>query len=158
MTFTVIDWIFGILVLIFALSGLVKGFVDCVFNKLCWILGLILACLFYDDAGRMILGSIENTALANVLGFIIVFIAVFLVVKLIQIVVSKIFQLNILKSLDRVLGFAFGIIEGCVVVALVIFILTKQPFFSADKLLEGSMFYSILDKLFFATKEIGTNV
>lgn len=158
MTFTVIDWIFGILILIFALSGLIKGFVDCVFNKLCWILGLIAACLFYDDAAKLILSSIENPSLSNVLGFCIVFVGVFVVVKLIQIIVSKIFQLNILKSLDRVLGFAFGIVEGTAVVGLLIFLLTKQPFFSPDKLLEGSFFYGLMDKFFFAAKEIGTNV
>jgi len=158
MNFTIIDWIFGILILIFAFSGLVKGFVDCVFNKLCWILGLILACLFYDEAATRILSSIENPALSNVLGFIIVFVAVFLVVKLIQIVISKIFQLNILKSLDRVLGFASGVVEGIAIVGLIIFILTKQPFFQADKLLENSFFNDLIAKILFTTKEIGTNV
>ncbi len=158
MNFTVIDWIFGIVILIFALSGLVKGFVDCLFNKLCWILGLISACIFYDEAAKYIFQSITNTSLSNILGFIIVFILVFLVVKLVQVIISKIFQLQILKSLDRVLGFAFGIIEGVVVVSLIIFILIKQPFFSAERLLDGSFFNSIVERLFFATKELGTNV
>lgn len=158
MSFTVIDWIFGVLILIFALSGLVKGFVDCVFNKLCWILGLILACLFYEDAGKLIIASVTNKNLANILGFIIVFVVVFLIVKLIQVIIAKIFQLNILKSLDRVLGFAFGIIEGIAVVELVIFILIKQPFFPASRLFEGSFFYGLAEKFLFSAKEIGTNV
>lgn len=158
MNFTVIDWIFGIVILIFALSGLIKGFVDCLFSKLCWILGLISACIFYDDAAKYIFQSISNPTLSNILGFIIVFILVFLVVKLVQVVISKIFQLQILKSLDRVLGFAFGIVEGILVVGLVIFILLKQPFFSPDRLLNGSFFNSIVERLFFATKELGTNV
>lgn len=158
MNFTVLDWIFGILILIFALSGLIKGFVDCLFNKLCWILGLIAACLFYGVAAEYILKSVENKTLSNVLGFCIVFIAVFLLVKLLQMIVSKIFQLNILKSLDKVLGFAFGIIEGIAIVGLIIFILTKQPFFSPDKLLNDSFFYELFDKFFLASKELGTNV
>lgn len=158
MSFSVLDWIFGIIILIFALNGLIKGFVDCVFNKLCWILGIILACFFYDYAGNLILANMANRNIANILGFIIVFVTVFLIVKLIQVIVEKIFQLNILKSLDRVLGFAFGIIEGGAVVGLIIFILTKQPFFSPEKLFDGSTFYKLAESFLFTAKEIGTNV
>lgn len=158
MTFTVIDWIFGILILIFSLTGLIKGFVDCVFNKLCWILGIICACLFYDLPAKTFLSTFQNEVLANILGFIIIFVAVFLVVKMIQAVISKIFQLDMLKSLDKVLGFGFGIIEGVAIVSVIIFILNKQPFFNSEPLLEGSFFYSLVDKIFLATKEIGTHV
>ena len=36
-------------------------------------------------------------------------------------IVAKVFESSILKSLDRTLGFIFGIVEGGAVVALIIF-------------------------------------
>ncbi len=143
MTFTVIDWIFGIVILTFAIVGLIKGFVENVFGKLSWILGIILACIFYDDAGNLVLSSINNTILRNILSFLIVFIVVFLIVKLAQVIVAKIFEGKILKSLDRTLGFFFGAAEGLAITGLSIFLLSVQPFFSVENLFDGSFFYSI---------------
>lgn len=158
MNFTVIDWIFGVLIVIFAISGLAKGFVESLFNKLSWIGGIIAGCIFYDDVATNILKTVENQVLANVLAFIIIFVVVFLIIKCVQIIISRIFELNILNSLNRVLGFAFGIIEGLAVVALLIFLLDAQPFFDASKMFNGSFFYGIVSTLFLSHKELRTNV
>lgn len=158
MSFTVIDWIFGIIILAFALSSLAKGFIESVFNKLSWILGIIVACFLYKDAAKLFSGKIESQTMARIVAFIILFIVVFLIIKLVQTIMEKIFQMNILNSLDRVLGFAFGIIEGFAVVALIIFLFYYQPFFSTDKLFDGSFFYKIMYNLFLAQKEVSVNV
>jgi len=158
MNFTIIDWFFSVLIIIFALSGLIKGFIDNVFGKLALILGIILACFFYDDVSETALKGIENPALERILGFLLVFVVVFLVIKLIQMIISKIFEWNILKSLDRTLGLLFGIVEGLAVVGLLIFILLNQPFFPVEKLLQGSFYCDLINKIFIKTKEISVNV
>jgi membrane protein required for colicin V production len=74
-------------------------------------------------------------------------------------IVAKVFEWSILKSLDRTLGFIFGIVEGGAVVCLVIFLLTAQPFFSTQALFDGSFYYNLVNGLFQSTKEeIGTHV
>ena len=84
---------------------------------------------------------------------------VFLIIKLAQMIVSKIFEWSILKSLDRTLGFIFGIVEGAAVVCLIIFLLSVQPFFDVTNLFDGSFFYGLVNSIFNSTKEeIGNNV
>lgn len=158
MSFTVIDWVFGIIILAFALTSLVKGFIESVFNKLSWILGLIAAFILYKDVSVKFFNNIENPTISRIVSFVILFILVFLIVKLVQTIMERIFEMNILNSLDRVLGFAFGIIEGCAVVGLIIFLLYYQPFFSVEKIFDGSFFYGIFYNLFLASKETKLNV
>lgn len=158
MSFTIIDWIFSVIIIIFALSGLVKGFIDNVFGKLALILGIICACIFFDDAAEMAFKGIGNPALENILGFVSVFILVFLIIKIIQSIISKIFEWTILKSLDRTLGLLFGIVEGLAIVGLLIFILMTQPFFSIGRLFDGSFYYDLINRIFIKTKEVSVNV
>ena len=58
MTFTVIDWIFSILIFSFAIIGILKGFIDNIFGKLAVILGIILAYFFYKDVADGLLKDI----------------------------------------------------------------------------------------------------
>jgi len=158
MSFTVVDWIIGGVIVIFALSGLAKGFVNNVFGKLALILAIVGACFFYDNAAQMIFSGIQNEVLRKVLGFLIVFVVVFLIVKAVQVVISKIFQLHILRSLDKTLGFFFGILEGLIFIGLIIFLLSVQPFFSVEGLFEDSFFYAFINSILLQSKEISLNV
>ena len=159
MIFVTIDWIFAILILIFAITGMIKGFIDNVFGKIAFVAGIIFAIIFYKDIAAMLLKDIKVPYAANIIAFLLIFVVIFLIIKIIQMIVSRIFQWSILKSLDRTLGFIFGIVEGAAVVCLLIFILTAQPFFNVSPYFEGSFFYNIVINLFISTKEeIGTNV
>ena len=155
----VIDWIFGIIIVVFAISGLIKGFVDNVFGKLAFIAGIICGWIFYKSLATTLLKDIKVPYAANILSFLLIFVVVFLIIKLAQMIVSKIFEWSILKSLDRTLGFIFGIVEGAAVVCLIIFLLSVQPFFDVTNLFDGSFFYGLVNSIFNSTKEeIGNNV
>ena len=155
----VIDWIFGIIIVVFAVSGLIKGFVDNVFGKLAFIAGIICGWIFYKSLATTLLKDIKLPYAANILSFLLIFVVVFLIIKLAQMIVSKIFEWSILKSLDRTLGFIFGIVEGGAVVCLIIFLLSVQPFFDVSGILYGSFFYGLVNTIFNSTKEeIGNNV
>lgn len=159
MTFIIIDWIFSILIIIFAISGLIKGFIDNVFGKIAFIAGILLGYIFYKDVARDLLKDIKVPYAANIIAFLLIFVVTFLIIKLVQMIVSKVFEWSILKSLDRTLGFIFGIVEGGAVVCLIIFLLSAQPFFPAQNLFEGSFYYNLVTSLFNTTREeIGTNV
>lgn len=155
----VIDWIFGIIIVVFAVSGLIKGFVDNVFGKLAFIAGIICGWIFYKSLATSLLKDIKLPYAANILSFLLIFVVVFLIIKLAQMIISKIFEWSILKSLDRTLGFIFGIVEGAAVVCLIIFLLSVQPFFDVTNLFDGSFFYGLVNSIFNSTKEeIGNNV
>ncbi len=159
MSFAIIDWIFSIIILIFAISGVIKGFIDNVFGKIAFVAGILLGYLFYKDLAAVLLKDIKYPYVANVLAFLLIFVVTFLAIKILQMIIAKAFEWSILKSLDRTLGFIFGIVEGLAVVCLLIFLLNAQPFFEVQNIFEGSFFYNLITSLFNSTKEeIGNNV
>lgn len=143
MSFAVIDWIFLGLIFIFAFGAMAKGFVDEFFGKAAWVLGILGGYIFYPAMAETLSKSINNVFIVNILSFLIFFIIVFLIVKIIGAIVGKLFELNILNSLDRALGFFFGIVEGLAIVLLIMFLIVAQPFFNADSLIQNSFFYDI---------------
>ena len=113
----------------------------------------------YKDIAAGLLKDIKVPYAANIIAFLLIFVVVFLIIKLVQMIVSKVFEWSILKSLDRTLGFIFGIVEGAAVVCLIIFLLTAQPFFPVENLLYDSFYVNVVTSLFNSTKEeIGTHV
>ena len=159
MNFMVIDWIFSGIILIFAVVGVIKGFIDNIFGKIAFIAGIILGYFFYKDVAEGLLKDIKVPYAANIIAFLLIFVVTFLIIKLVQMIIAKVFEWSILKSLDRTLGFIFGLVEGAVVVCLIIFLLTAQPFFSVQNIFDGSFYYNLVTALFNSSrKEIGTHV
>lgn len=159
MYFTVVDWVFSFLILLFAVSGLIKGFIDNVFGKIAFVAGILLGYLFYRDIANGLLKDIKIPYAANIIAFLLIFVVTFLLIKIVQMIIAKVFEWNILKSLDRTLGFIFGIVEGAAVVSLIIFLFSAQPFFNAGNLLNGSFYYNLVTSLFNSSKEeIGKHV
>ena len=147
MFFTLTDVIFFIIILIFAVIATAKGFINAIFGKLCWILGLIFAFLFYKKLTGYMKQLVHNETISSILCFVLIFVIVFLIVKIIQTLLSKAFDGEIMKGLDRSLGFFFGLLEGLLVVFVFIFILKNQPWFDVSKLFEGSFFVKMLTPL-----------
>ncbi len=159
MNFMVIDWIFSGIILIFAVVGVIKGFIDNIFGKIAFIAGIILGYFFYKDVAEGLLKDIKVPYAANIIAFLLIFVVTFLIIKVVQMIIAKVFEWSILKSLDRTLGFIFGLVEGAAVVCLIIFLLTAQPFFSVQNIFDGSFYYNLVTALFNSSrKEIGTHV
>lgn len=157
MHFAVIDFIFIAVIILFTVLGIIRGFVDNLFGKLSWILGIIVSFFFYKQVTDNIFSKLSNKIVANILSFLILFIIVFIIVKLIQAIFERFLENKVLNSLDRALGCFFGIAEGFAVVALVIFLLSNQPFFSVDGLFEESFFFNIFNK-FISSVKIGVDI
>lgn len=158
MSFTMIDWVFSLIIFAFAIVGIIKGFIDNIFGKLALILGIFIAILFYKNIAATLLKDIKFPLAANIIAFLLIFVVVFLIVKIIQMIVSKVFEWSILKSLDRTLGFFFGLVEGAVVICLIILLLDAQPFINVNSLFDGSFYYNLVSTFFTARKEAGLNV
>lgn len=147
MSFSVLDYILFILILIFAFAALIKGFINEIFGKAAWILGILGGVLFYSQVAIYFKEKIASSALRNILAFVIIFVAVFLVLKIMGAIISKIFEMKILRSLDRALGLFFGLIEGFAIAGFILFLLSIQPFFDAKGLLDSCYLYGIYSKI-----------
>lgn len=136
--FVTIDVVFGILILIVAIAGLVNGFRKEVFGKVTPVVSCVLSFLFYQRLVEPVESYVKNHILSVILSFLLIFIIVFIVMKIIELVIDKIFGGEIFKSLDRTLGFFFGIIEGMALVCIILMILRVQPWFDMSRIFEGS--------------------
>ena len=142
-----IDIIFIAIILVFAIVSAIKGFINAIFNKLCWILGLIAAFLFYNMLSVPMMDFVKNQIASDILSFLVIFIAVFLFIKIIQTILSKVFDGEIMKGLDRSLGFFFGLVEGIVIVYVFIFLALKQPWFPKPEFLTSSIFVKMFEHI-----------
>lgn len=147
MIFTLTDVIFIVVILTFAIVAMARGFIKAIFSKLCWILGLIFAFLFYKKLTGQMNSLIHNEPLSLILCFVLIFVVVFLIVKIIQVILEKVFGGEIMKGLDRALGFFFGIVEGFLFVFIFSFIMLNQPWFDCHVIFEKSLIIRMLQPL-----------
>lgn len=137
-----------IISLVLILLDVLKGFVSSFFNKASFVLALFFAFLFFPSGAKFYGQFISISFLASLLSFISIFAIVFVIVKIFQNLTKSIFFSNsVMKSLDRSLGFLFGIVEAFVFIFFVIFILDSQNFIPVDNLLGNSVIYSLFQPL-----------
>lgn len=155
MSYAPIDIIFFIIVIFFALLASVRGLIREFFSRAAFIVGITCAIIFTPYLEPYVKGGIKNELFAKIGSFILIFVIAFLVVKIIQEILGKIFQGDILHSLDKAMGLVFGIFEGLVVVVLLCVIIKSLPFGNFSAFLQDSIFYKFLSPIVnFSTKKI----
>lgn len=152
MHFSFIDIVFSVIVLFIAISACAHGFIAEIFGKIAVIASFFTAFYFCGKLAAKMQNIISVKGVCVAVSFAILFIATFLAVKIIQTAIKSLFSGDILKSLDRVLGFILGLFEGILVISAILILLVSQPWFSLDRLLDSSFYWSMLDS--FLTKPI----
>jgi membrane protein required for colicin V production len=117
-----LDVVFAIILIVSAVEGLRKGLARTAIGLLAVIVGLLLALWFYGQAGGL-LGSHVARPLANVLGFLVIFVGVILLGALVAALIAKLLKLIHLSWLDRLLGGAFGLLRAALVCAVILAVL-----------------------------------
>lgn len=132
----------GIIVLIFlsALVGFIRGFVKEVFSLATWVAAILLAATFYEELSTKFPFTIPHDLARLGLAFILIFIGVLIVGSLINHLINKTIHAIGLGSIDRILGGAFGVIRGALVITLLVLLLnlglttfTDSPFWKESK-------------------------
>ncbi|MCQ2588883.1 MAG: CvpA family protein [Treponema sp.] len=152
--FNVIDIVFIIIILIFAITAAAKGFVKEIFNKISWIAGIIIGCLFAKKLQPFLVGTVKNEFLALLAAFLLIFIVVFLVIQIIKTIIGQAFEGDIMKGLDKSLGFFLGIVEGFAVVMLIIIISNGQTLIPVEGIFANSFFYKLIQPLIPSTTNL----
>jgi len=130
-----------ILFAIIALAGLrcwFRGLIGEVLSAAAIVGGLLAGIFFYRPIGAWISTLVELGGFQPVVGFVAAFAVVFIVVKIVERSLRSVLENLNLDILDKLLGLAFGAIEGVIVSAVVIIVLRYQPLFNVESLLSGS--------------------
>ncbi|MDR0313078.1 MAG: CvpA family protein [Treponema sp.] len=141
-----IDIVFLILLILLTVRGFLRGFVAEFFSLGAPVLGILAGFLFYKNGAQFLRNRYfpDWTVLADIAAFVAIFLIVFLICKIIQKIVSDVVNGMNLTTLNKVLGAVFGLAEGIVAVALVLFVIVIQPLFDPSAVLNGSIAAGII--------------
>jgi membrane protein required for colicin V production len=116
------DWIIVIVLVSAVLSGLAQGFLRSFFSLVGLLLGLAIAAWNYTWVGAMFRPLVKVVEVADAIGFLLIAVLVMLVAGLIGALLSKTFQKIGLGWLDSLVGAAFGLLQGVLLVTIVILV------------------------------------
>lgn len=138
MAFSVLDIIFLVLIGIAAIRGAFRGFVTEFLSAAAIILGIIAAVFFSKAAGRIVATQLGLTNWSEIIAFLIIFLAVYIIIKIFEGALNNFVDTLKLGGLDKALGFFLGILEGVLLAAVIVFLLTVQPLFDVTGIVEES--------------------
>lgn len=139
-----LDYVLLAIIAIAALRCWFRGIIGEVLSMAAVVGGLLAGILFYRPVGAWLSSLKPLGGFEIVIGFVAAFALVFIVVKVVERSLRGVLESLNLDVLDRVLGFAFGALEGVVLSAIIVLVLRYQPLVNVDALLDGSVIARIL--------------
>lgn len=135
------------LVIFLAIRSAIIGFLDELFGVGPFVLGAYLGLMFMHLL-KPYVAKCMNETLASVVSFLLIFSVVFLVMKIIQYILKKIFDGQIMNSFDHGLGFIFGAAEGFFLIIIVFLVMgILQKWCDTQALRDGSFLYKFFKGL-----------
>ena len=114
------NWIDLLLLIVIGasvLTGFAAGFARVGVGFIAMIVGLFCGFWFYGNVGAYFLDYVSSRAIANLVGFFVIFAGVLVVGAIVGRILAKFFKWVGLSWLDRRLGGAFGLVRGLVIAA-----------------------------------------
>lgn len=111
-------------------TGFRAGFARVSMGLLAGMLGVVFGFWFYGMPAAWVRTYVHSAAVANLIGFILVFWAFLLAGALIGKIFSKLFKWTGLSWLDRAMGAAFGLVRGALITVALVAVLmafTAKP-------------------------------
>jgi membrane protein required for colicin V production len=110
-----LDWIFVAVLVISLVVGAWRGLVYELLSLVNWIAAFVLAQWFAPEAARYLPLANATEVVRYAAGFVVVFVVVLFAGGLLAFLIRKLIAAVGLRPVDRVLGAAFGVVRGVVV-------------------------------------------
>jgi membrane protein required for colicin V production len=113
-----LNWIDLLLLIVVGasvLTGFAAGFARVGVGFIAMIVGLFCGFWFYGIVGAYFLDYVSSHAIANLIGFFVIFFGVLILGAVVGRILAKFFKWAGLSWLDRLLGGAFGLVRGLVI-------------------------------------------
>jgi membrane protein required for colicin V production len=118
-----IDLLLLLVVGISVLSGLMAGFARVGVGFIAALAGIFFGFWSYGIVGAYFLDYVSSKALANLIGFFIIFAVVLLIGAIVGRILAKFLKWVGLSWFDRLLGGAFGLVRGAIMAAAMVTVL-----------------------------------
>lgn len=112
-----------VLILLSAIVGFVRGFVREAFSLATWIAAIVVAFLFFEQLATQLPFNIPNDLARLGVSFLLIFLGILILGSIVNYLFNKAIQAMGLGGADRVLGGAFGVIRGALVITLIVLLL-----------------------------------
>jgi membrane protein required for colicin V production len=126
-----VNWVDVLLILVVGFSvaaGFASGFARVGIGFIATVFGIICGFWFYGVAASYVLDYVSSRAIANLVGFFVIFLGVVVLGAIVGRILARFFKWVGLSWFDRLLGGAFGLLRGVVIaVALVTVLLAFAP-------------------------------
>lgn len=119
-----LDWIILGVMLFSVWLAAVHGFFFEIFSLAGTVIGFLLAAWSYGQIAHWFLPYVKSPAIADLAAFLAIFCVVVLVAGIIARVVREVIRAVGLRWADRILGGAFGLVRGVVIVTVGVMALT----------------------------------
>jgi membrane protein required for colicin V production len=119
-----LDVVLGLIILASVATGFMRGFVRLGIGFAAVVTGFLLASWGYGMAGAWLVPYVSKKAIADLIGFLLVFIAVLIAGALIGNLFARMLKLTGLSWLDRLLGAAFGVVRGLLICVVMVLLMT----------------------------------
>ena len=124
---TVLDFVFALVILVSTVLALTKGLVRELISLTALIGGFVLAILYYPKIGYWFQDLASSPAVANLIGFLIIFLGCLLAGAIAAFVVNRLVKAASLQWMDRLLGALFGFIRGWLIASIIVLALVAFP-------------------------------
>ncbi|MCR5536585.1 MAG: CvpA family protein [Succinivibrio sp.] len=152
MTLTPLDWIILGIIGLSSLFSIIRGFVKEAASIVAWLSAFVVAGRFYS-VGAQYLTFSDDALTRNVISAIVLFVVTLMIVGAIGSMIAKGIQKAGLSGFDRILGIAFGVARGvlivaaCVAVVQILFKLNLFNFIQNFDWWKNSLFIPELQRL-----------
>ena len=116
-SFTYIDLCLGVILIWSAIAGLRAGLARVVVGLAATLAGILFGFWCYRLVGVKILPWVKTEALADVLGFLLIFCGALIVGSILAAILSRLFRWIGLSWFDHLLGGLAGVVRGAIVIA-----------------------------------------
>ena len=150
----VLDVIIGIVLILFAITGLRKGLIVEAFYLASFIFGAYGAMHFSDAVADWMSDFINvSEDYLTIISFIVTFIIVLILVRFLGRILSRLLEAISLGFLDKIGGFIFGVLKGTLLVSVIVMIMNV---FGASDLINNDLRKS--SKLYTLTETIANTI
>jgi membrane protein required for colicin V production len=117
---TFLDLVFAGIILISTGFALTKGLTREITSLIALVGGFFLAVLYYGVPARRLMDFCRTESVANLLGFMIIFLSCILIGVIVSFLVNRFLKAVSLKWFDRILGGVFGFLRGWAVCSILV--------------------------------------
>jgi len=121
------DFLFAGIIVISIGFAVLKGLVRETTSLVALIGGFILAVLYYGVPAHWISDFTKNESVADLLGFLIIFLGCIIIGAIISFVINRFIKAAAIKWVDRLLGGVFGLIRGWAICSVIVVALIAFP-------------------------------